>query len=134
MKGGLCAIKQNVKKKKKLEEGTREMCLSQRVACGGVWMWVYYLALEILSNWSIGQEVQGKMVRQYQVYPFNVKPALVFPSPEEDDVKADIITVLQSPSTGQRTVGEKNHSISNQKIRNTRALPADVTVLQINGK
>lgn len=73
-------------------------------------------------------------MRQYQVYPFNVKPALVFPSPEEDDVKADIITVLQSPSTGQRTVGEKNHSISNQKIRNTRALPADVTVLQINGK
>lgn len=69
------------------------------------------------------------------MHPLNVKPSFVLPSPEEDDVKADIIMVLQSPSTGQRTVGEKKkHSTLNQKIRNTRALPADVTVVQVNGK
>ena len=73
-------------------------------------------------------------MRQYQVCPLNVNFALVFPSPEEDDAEADIVMTLQSPSTGQRTVGEKNHSILNQKKRNTRALPADVSLVQVNGK
>ncbi|OBS71786.1 hypothetical protein A6R68_13637, partial [Neotoma lepida] len=53
-------------------------------------------------------------------------------SPEEDDAKADIVMVLQSPSTGQRTMGEKNHSILNQKIRNPRALPANVSLVQVD--
>ena len=74
-------------------------------------------------------------MRQYQVCPLNVNLALVFPSPEEDDAEADIVMALQTPSTGQRTVGEKkNHSILNQKKRNTRALRADVSVVQVNGK
>ncbi|XP_005359492.1 transmembrane protease serine 11A [Microtus ochrogaster] len=54
-------------------------------------------------------------------------------TPEEDDAEADIVMALQSPSTGQRTVGEKkNHSILNQRKRNTRALRADVSVVQVN--
>ncbi|XP_042141354.2 transmembrane protease serine 11A [Peromyscus maniculatus bairdii] len=52
-------------------------------------------------------------------------------TPEEDDAKADIVRVLQSPSTGQRTMGEKNHSILNHRIRNPRALPAGVSLVQI---
>ncbi|XP_050005645.1 transmembrane protease serine 11A [Alexandromys fortis] len=54
-------------------------------------------------------------------------------TPEEDDAEADVVMALQSPSTGQRTVGEKKtHSILNQKKRNTRALRADVSVVQVN--
>lgn len=66
--------------------------------------------------------------------PLNVNLTLVFPSPEEDDAKADIVRVLQSPSTGQRTMGEKNHSILNHRIRNPRALPAGVSLVQVKGK
>ncbi|XP_057628859.1 transmembrane protease serine 11A-like [Chionomys nivalis] len=63
----------------------------------------------------------------------HVKNHVVRLTPEEDDAEADIVTALQSPSTGQRTVGEKkNHSILNQKKRNTRALHADVSVVQVN--
>lgn len=66
--------------------------------------------------------------------PLNVNLALMFPSPEEDDAEADIVMSLQSPSTGQGTMGEKNHSILNQKKRNIRALPADMSLVQVNGK
>ncbi|XP_037065020.1 transmembrane protease serine 11A [Peromyscus leucopus] len=52
-------------------------------------------------------------------------------TPEEDDAKADIVMVLQSPSTGQRTMGVKNHSILNHRIRNPRALPAGVSLVQV---
>uniref|UniRef100_A0A8C9NTX2 Transmembrane serine protease 11A n=1 Tax=Spermophilus dauricus TaxID=99837 RepID=A0A8C9NTX2_SPEDA len=51
-----------------------------------------------------------------------------------DGVKADIVMVFQFPSTEQRTVKEKKiHSILNQKIRNERALPIDVSSVQVNG-
>lgn len=54
-------------------------------------------------------------------------------TPEEDDTKADIVMEFQPPSTGQGTIGkEKMHSILNQKTRNARALPADVSVVQVN--
>ncbi|GAB1289776.1 Transmembrane protease serine 11A [Apodemus speciosus] len=54
-------------------------------------------------------------------------------TPEEDDTKADIVMVLQPRSTGPRTIGEKTtHSILNQKTRNARALPADVSLVQVN--
>ncbi|KAL6041682.1 hypothetical protein STEG23_009874 [Scotinomys teguina] len=52
--------------------------------------------------------------------------------PEEDDAKADIVMVLQSPSSRQKTMLEKDHSILNQRIRNTRALPAGVSLVQLN--
>lgn len=69
------------------------------------------------------------------MYPSNVNTAVVFPSPEEDDTKADIVMVFQPRPTGQRTVGKKaTHSILNQKTRNARALPADVSLVQVNGK
>jgi transmembrane serine protease 11A len=59
----------------------------------------------------------------------------MFHSPEEDGVKADIVMVFQFPSTGQRTVREKKiHSILNQKIRKTRALPINVSSVQVSGK
>ncbi|MBZ3871796.1 Transmembrane protease serine 11A, partial [Sciurus carolinensis] len=45
-----------------------------------------------------------------------------------------IIMVFQFPSTGQRTLREKKiHNILNQKIRNARALPIDVSSVQVNG-
>ncbi|CAO2639534.1 Transmembrane protease serine 11A [Lemmus lemmus] len=63
----------------------------------------------------------------------HVKNHVVRLTPEEDDAKADIAMALQSPSTGQKTVVEKkNHSFLNQKKRNRRALPADVSVVQVN--
>uniref|UniRef100_A0A8C6RI57 Transmembrane protease, serine 11a n=1 Tax=Nannospalax galili TaxID=1026970 RepID=A0A8C6RI57_NANGA len=53
-------------------------------------------------------------------------------TPEEDAVKADIDMVLQLPSTEQRAVREKKiHSILNWKIRNTRALPANVSLVEV---
>uniref|UniRef100_A0ABK0LTT2 Transmembrane serine protease 11A n=2 Tax=Rattus norvegicus TaxID=10116 RepID=A0ABK0LTT2_RAT len=62
-----------------------------------------------------------------------VKNHIVGLTPEEDDTKADIVMVFQPPSTEQRTIGkEKTHSILNQKTRNARALPADVSVVQVN--
>ncbi|KFO20450.1 Transmembrane protease serine 11A [Fukomys damarensis] len=53
---------------------------------------------------------------------------------EGDSVTADLIMVFQFPSTGQRTVREKEiHSILNRQIRNKRALPINVSSVQVNG-
>ncbi|XP_076721109.2 transmembrane protease serine 11A [Callospermophilus lateralis] len=63
-----------------------------------------------------------------------IKNQIIRLTPEVDGVKADIVMVFQFPSTGQRTVREKKiHSILNQKIRNERALPIDVSSVQVNG-
>uniref|UniRef100_A0A8D2E0P5 Transmembrane protease serine n=1 Tax=Sciurus vulgaris TaxID=55149 RepID=A0A8D2E0P5_SCIVU len=62
-----------------------------------------------------------------------IKNQIVRLTPEVDGVKADIIMVFQFPSTGQRTLREKKiHNILNQKIRNARALPIDVSSVQVN--
>ncbi|XP_051026111.1 transmembrane protease serine 11A-like [Acomys russatus] len=53
-------------------------------------------------------------------------------TPEEGDAKADIVMAFQPPSAGQRTMGEKKtDSILNKKTRTTRALPANVSVVQV---
>ncbi|XP_047422635.1 transmembrane protease serine 11A-like [Sciurus carolinensis] len=63
-----------------------------------------------------------------------IKNQIVRLTPEVDGVKADIIMVFQFPSTRQRTLREKKiHNILNQKIRNARALPIDVSSVQVNG-
>ncbi|XP_077659673.1 transmembrane protease serine 11A [Urocitellus parryii] len=63
-----------------------------------------------------------------------IKNQIIRLTPEVDGVKADIVMVFQFPSTEQRTVREKKiHSILNQKIRNERALPIDVSSVQVNG-
>ncbi|KAG3276538.1 transmembrane protease, serine 11A [Ictidomys tridecemlineatus] len=63
-----------------------------------------------------------------------IKNQIIRLTPEIDGVKADIVMVFQFPSTEQRTVREKKiHSILNQKIRNERALPIDVSSVQVNG-
>ncbi|XP_073898193.1 transmembrane protease serine 11A isoform X2 [Castor canadensis] len=65
---------------------------------------------------------------------YYIKNQIVRLTPEEDGVKADIVMVFQFPSTGQRTVREKKiHSILNQKIRKTRALPINVSSVQVSG-
>ncbi|KAM8801022.1 transmembrane protease serine 11A-like isoform 2-T2 [Rhynchonycteris naso] len=62
-----------------------------------------------------------------------IKNRVVRLTPEEDGVKADVIMVFQFPSTGQRAVWQKKiHSILNQKIRNTRALPINTSSVQVN--
>ncbi|XP_031197864.1 transmembrane protease serine 11A isoform X2 [Mastomys coucha] len=62
-----------------------------------------------------------------------VKNHVVRQPPEEDDTEADIGTVFQTPTTEQRTVGKKTtQSILNQKTRKARALPADVSLVQVN--
>uniref|UniRef100_A0A8C9NZ65 Transmembrane protease serine n=1 Tax=Spermophilus dauricus TaxID=99837 RepID=A0A8C9NZ65_SPEDA len=62
-----------------------------------------------------------------------IKNQIIRLTPEVDGVKADIVMVFQFPSTEQRTVKEKKiHSILNQKIRNERALPIDVSSVQVN--
>nr|XP_040148279.1 transmembrane protease serine 11A isoform X1 [Ictidomys tridecemlineatus] len=62
-----------------------------------------------------------------------IKNQIIRLTPEIDGVKADIVMVFQFPSTEQRTVREKKiHSILNQKIRNERALPIDVSSVQVN--
>ncbi|XP_006534903.1 transmembrane protease serine 11A isoform X1 [Mus musculus] len=61
-----------------------------------------------------------------------IKNHVVGLTPEEDDTKADIVMVFQPPATGRRTVGKKtHHSILDQKTRNARALPADVSLVQV---
>lgn len=56
-------------------------------------------------------------------------------SPEDNGVKADIIMVFQFPFAEPRTVRKKKiHSILNQKIRNTRALPINASSVQVKGK
>lgn len=50
-------------------------------------------------------------------------------------MKIDIVMVFQFPSTEQRAlIKEKILSILNQKIRNTRAVPINVSSVQVNGK
>ncbi|XP_033614761.1 transmembrane protease serine 11A [Fukomys damarensis] len=62
-----------------------------------------------------------------------VKNQVVRLIPEGDSVTADLIMVFQFPSTGQRTVREKEiHSILNRQIRNKRALPINVSSVQVN--
>ncbi|XP_032190358.1 transmembrane protease serine 11A isoform X2 [Mustela erminea] len=63
-----------------------------------------------------------------------IKNQVVRLTPEEDGVKADIVMVFQFPSTEQRAlIKEKILSILNQKIRNTRAVPINVSSVQVNG-
>ncbi|XP_021518970.1 transmembrane protease serine 11A [Meriones unguiculatus] len=80
------------------------------------------------------QEMNEKLVDEIFMDSALNKPYIKsYTVPEEDDVKADIVTVFQTPSAEQRTMGEKKiHSILNQKTRNTRALPADVSVVQVS--
>ncbi|KAM9678569.1 transmembrane protease serine 11A [Trichechus inunguis] len=62
-----------------------------------------------------------------------IKSQVVRLTPEEDGVKADIVMVFQFPSTEQRAVREKKiHSILKQNIRNTRALPINISSVQFN--
>ncbi|XP_004644138.2 transmembrane protease serine 11A [Octodon degus] len=62
-----------------------------------------------------------------------IKNQVVRLTPKGESVTADIIMVFQSPSPGQRTVREKEiHSILNRKIRNARALPINVSSVQVN--
>ncbi|XP_076794843.1 transmembrane protease serine 11A [Arvicanthis niloticus] len=54
-------------------------------------------------------------------------------TPEEDDTRADMVMVFQPPSTEPRTIGKKtSHSLLNQKARKARALPAEVSLVQVN--
>ncbi|XP_066135826.1 transmembrane protease serine 11A isoform X3 [Saccopteryx bilineata] len=63
-----------------------------------------------------------------------IKNQVVRLTPEEDGVKADVVMVFQFPSAGPQAVWQKKiHSILNQKIRNTRALPINVSSVQVNG-
>ncbi|XP_005392885.1 PREDICTED: transmembrane protease serine 11A [Chinchilla lanigera] len=63
-----------------------------------------------------------------------IKNQVVRLTPEGDSVTADIIMVFQFPSTGQRAVREKEiHSLLNRKIRTRRALPINVSSVQVNG-
>ncbi|XP_059016105.1 transmembrane protease serine 11A isoform X2 [Mustela lutreola] len=63
-----------------------------------------------------------------------IKNQVVRLTPEEDGVKVDIVMVFQFPSTEQRAlIKEKILSILNQKIRNTRAVPINVSSVQVNG-
>lgn len=63
-----------------------------------------------------------------------IKNQVVRLTPEEDGVKVDIVMVFQFPSTEQRAlIKEKILSILNQKIRNTRAVPINVSLVQVNG-
>ncbi|XP_012917802.1 transmembrane protease serine 11A isoform X1 [Mustela putorius furo] len=63
-----------------------------------------------------------------------IKNQVVRLTPEEDGVKIDIVMVFQFPSTEQRAlIKEKILSILNQKIRNTRAVPINVSSVQVNG-
>ncbi|XP_066135824.1 transmembrane protease serine 11A isoform X1 [Saccopteryx bilineata] len=62
-----------------------------------------------------------------------IKNQVVRLTPEEDGVKADVVMVFQFPSAGPQAVWQKKiHSILNQKIRNTRALPINVSSVQVN--
>ncbi|KAM6220904.1 transmembrane protease serine 11A-like [Rhynchocyon petersi] len=62
-----------------------------------------------------------------------IKNRVVRLTPEEDGVKADIVMIFQFPSTEPRTLREKKiHRILNQKIRNTRALPVNASLVQFN--
>ncbi|XP_064141821.1 transmembrane protease serine 11A [Loxodonta africana] len=63
-----------------------------------------------------------------------IKNQVVTLIPVEDVVKVDVIIVFQFPSMEQRTMREKKiHSILNQKIRNTRTLPINISSVQFNG-
>ncbi|XP_055485144.1 transmembrane protease serine 11A [Psammomys obesus] len=100
------------------------------------------------ANRNSGQKMNEKLKEIRETTPFTIVDEIFMDStlnkpyiknytvgltPEEDDVKADIVTVFQTPSAEQRTMGEKKiHSILNQKTRNTRALPADVSVVQVS--
>ncbi|XP_006902785.1 PREDICTED: transmembrane protease serine 11A, partial [Elephantulus edwardii] len=62
-----------------------------------------------------------------------IKNQVVRLTPEEDGVKADIIMVFQFPSTEPREVREKKiHRILSQKIRNTRSLPINASLVELN--
>ncbi|XP_028642622.1 transmembrane protease serine 11A [Grammomys surdaster] len=62
-----------------------------------------------------------------------VKNHVVRLTPEEDDTRADMVMAFQTPSTEPRTIGKKtSRSILNQKTRNARALPAGVSLVQVN--
>ncbi|KAM5284403.1 transmembrane protease serine 11A [Hipposideros larvatus] len=63
-----------------------------------------------------------------------IKNRIVKLTPEEDGVKADVVMVFKFPSAEQRAIiTKKIHSILNQKIRNTRALPINASSVQVNG-
>nr|KAF6394056.1 transmembrane serine protease 11A [Pipistrellus kuhlii] len=63
-----------------------------------------------------------------------IKNRVVRLTPEDNGVKADIIMVFQFPFAEPRTVRKKKiHSILNQKIRNTRALPINASSVQVKG-
>uniref|UniRef100_A0A8C0VYE2 Transmembrane protease serine n=1 Tax=Castor canadensis TaxID=51338 RepID=A0A8C0VYE2_CASCN len=82
---------------------------------------------EILVSWVDEIFINSALSKYY------IKNQIVRLTPEEDGVKADIVMVFQFPSTGQRTVREKKiHSILNQKIRKTRALPINVSSVQVS--
>uniref|UniRef100_A0A8C0VVA5 Transmembrane protease serine n=1 Tax=Castor canadensis TaxID=51338 RepID=A0A8C0VVA5_CASCN len=96
------------------------MVLSLTVVAATVSLLVYFLVDEIFINSALSK--------------YYIKNQIVRLTPEEDGVKADIVMVFQFPSTGQRTVREKKiHSILNQKIRKTRALPINVSSVQVSG-
>lgn len=63
-----------------------------------------------------------------------IKNRVVRLTPEEDGVKADVVMVFQFPSAERRATRKKKiYSILNQKIRNTRALSINVSLVQVNG-
>ena len=69
------------------------------------------------------------------MYSLNKYLSLVCCSPEEDDVKVDVIIVFQFPSAEPRTVRKRKiRSILNEKIKNTRALSINASSVEVNGK
>ncbi|XP_036132530.1 transmembrane protease serine 11A-like [Molossus molossus] len=54
-------------------------------------------------------------------------------TPEKDGVKADVIMVFQFPYAAQGSVREKKiHSLLSQKLRNTRALAINASLVHVN--
>uniref|UniRef100_A0A4X1TDU5 Transmembrane protease serine n=1 Tax=Sus scrofa TaxID=9823 RepID=A0A4X1TDU5_PIG len=62
-----------------------------------------------------------------------IKNQVVRLTPEEDDVKVDVIIVFQFPSAEPRTVRKRKiRSILNEKIKNTRALSINASSVEVN--
>lgn len=113
-----------------------------------IWKWSWVREWHIkecqceISPWHFqqlrrnsGEENTGKIVRRYWMYPLNKHLSVVYHSPEEDGVRADVVMVFQFPSAEQRAIRKKKiHSILKQKIRITRALSINASSVQVHGK